>query len=223
MSTTDTQSNDKTISRADKARKPRATTAATRERIIDAAMAVFANRGYNNSSLLEIADQADMTHAGVLHHFGSKDNLLTAVLAHRDDADVAELHDHKLPIGADMLEHLVHTARANAKRPGIVQAYAVLSVESVTENHPAQNFFRNRLSGLRVIIGDALREVVPDDVPQQQIDQAASLIIATMDGLQVQWLLDPGVIDMAAGVETAITAVVAQLKAGGPSRDTSQS
>ncbi|RFA11663.1 hypothetical protein B7R22_18510 [Subtercola boreus] len=223
MSTTDTQSNAKTISRADKARKPRASTAATRERIIEAAMAVFANRGYNNSSLLEIADQAEMTHAGVLHHFGSKDNLLTAVLAHRDDADVAELHDHKLPTGAAMLEHLVHTARANAKRPGIVQAYAVLSVESVTENHPAQNFFRDRLAGLRVIVSDALRAVVSDNVPQHQINQAASLIIATMDGLQVQWLLEPDVIDMAAGVETTITAVVAQLNAGRPGGDATQS
>lgn len=78
--TANTGSTAKPLAQADKVRKPHASTAATRERILTAAMSVFANRGYNNGSLLEIADQVGMTHAGVLHYFGSKDNLLTAVL-----------------------------------------------------------------------------------------------------------------------------------------------
>lgn len=207
-----TESVAKPIAAADKVRRPRASTAATRERIIDAATSVFASRGYYNGSLLEIADQAGMTHAGVLHYFGSKDNLLTAVLAHRDKSDIANYEDHRLPTGSALLQHLVNTARANAKRAGIVQAYAVLSVESVTENHPAQDFFRARFEGLRTIVADALREVILATVPERDIVQAASLVIATMDGLQVQWLLDPDVVDMASGVDTAINGVIAQLR-----------
>jgi hypothetical protein len=87
-------------------------------------------------------------------------------------------------------------------------------VESVTENHPAQQFFRDRFSGLRTIVADALREVVPPTVPEHELVRAASLIIAMMDGLQVQWLLDPDTIDMASSVEIAINGVVAQLRAG---------
>jgi len=56
--------------------------------------------------------------------------------------------------------------------------------------------------------------VVSPAVPEDDIVRAASLIVATMDGLQVQWLLEPDVIDMASGVETAINGVLAQLRAG---------
>ena len=181
-----TEPTTKPKAQADKARNPRAGTAATRERILSAAMSVFANRGYNNASLLEIADQVGMTHAGVLHYFGSKDNLLTAVLERRDESDIDHIEGHRLPTGAALLEHLVNTARANAQRKGIVQAYAVLSVESVTANHPAQRFFRNRFEGLRTIVADALREVVPGTLPESELVRAATSIIATMDGLQVQ-------------------------------------
>lgn len=199
---------------ADKARRPHASTAATRERILTAAMSVFANRGYNNGSLLEIAEQVGMTHAGVLHYFGSKDKLLTAVLERRDESGIDAYEGHRLPTGGALLEHLVNTTRGNTERAGIVQAYAVLSVESVTENHPAQQFFRDRFRGLRTIIVDALREVVPPAVPEAELVRGACLIVATMDGLQVQWLLEPDVIDMASGVETAINGVLAQLRAG---------
>ena len=199
------------IPAADKVRKPRAATAATRERILEAATAVFADRGYHNGSLPEIADRSGMTHAGVLHYFGSKDKLLTAVLAHRDDSDIANYEGHRLPAGRALLEHLVNTAQVNEKRAGIVQAYAVLSAESVTDNHPAREFFRDRFRGLRTFIAEALREEVPPTVPDEEVVQAASLIIATMDGLQVQWLLEPDVINMADCVERLISGTIAQL------------
>ena len=43
-------------------------------------MSVFGQRGYNKGALVEVAEQAGMTHAGVLHHFGSKEALLVAML-----------------------------------------------------------------------------------------------------------------------------------------------
>lgn len=80
-----------------RARNPRKQTAKTREDILDAALETFGNRGYNNGSLVEIADQVGMTHPGVLHHFGSKDQLLLAVLAHRDLASSRDLEDGRVP------------------------------------------------------------------------------------------------------------------------------
>ena len=209
----------KAVAQADRARKPRASTAGTRERILAAAMSVFANRGYHNASLLEIADQVGMTHAGVLHYFGSKDNLLTAVLERRDESDIDNVDGHRLPTGAALLKHLVNTTRANADRKGIVQAYAVLSVESVTEDHPAQQFFRDRFKGLRTIVADALCEILPATVPEGELVRAATSIIATMDGLQVQWLLEPDAVDMASGVQTVINGVIAELHGRYPTLD----
>lgn len=200
-------------SAADRAHKPQARTAETRRRILAAATTVFGARGYNKGSLIEIAELAGMTHAGVLHHFGSKDNLLVAVLQYRDDEDVAHLERHQAPTGDELLRHMLGTVRLNLQRAGLVQAYAVLSAESVTDAHPAAQFFADRFDGLRRMVTDAYATVAPEGTPRAELEVAASATIAVMDGLQVQWLHDDTV-DMPAAVEATIVGLIAWLRGG---------
>lgn len=179
-------------------------------------MATFGTRGYKNGSLAEIADQVGMTHAGVLHHFGSKAQLLLAVLDYRDYTDVQHLAGQHIPGGLDLFRHLVTTARLNAARPGIVQTFAVLSADSVTDDHPAKEYFRARYATLRGDIEQALREVcAEDDSPEAGgIEAAAAGVIAVMDGVQVQWLLEPGAVDLAYTSAFAIEAILTAAIAG---------
>lgn len=165
---------------------------------------MFATQGYHKGSLAEIADMVGMTHAGVLHYFGTKDQLLIAMLERRDRDQVKDFEGGHAPVGAALLDHLVRTAELNSERAGIVQTYAVLSAESVTTDHPAQPYFRDRFTGLRRLIADAFRDAVPAGVPEEKLEQAASSVIAVMDGLQVQWLLNPGAVDMTASVAAVI-------------------
>ena len=188
-------------------------TAERREAILRAAMNVFATRGFHNASLVEIAEEVGMTHSGVIHHFGNKEQLLVAVLAYRDDADVVNFEDHKAPKGAAFLEHLILTAEENTRRAGIVQGYTVLSAESVTDGHPAQQYFRDRFVGLRIMLVDALRVVTEGELPDTTLGEAASAIIGTMDGLQVQWLLDPATLDMPASLRIVINGTLRELHA----------
>jgi len=198
---------------AARVQRPQEGTAERREAILRAAMKVFATRGFHSASLVEIAEEVGMTHSGVIHHFGNKEQLLVAVLAFRDDDDVVTFEDHKAPKGAAFLEHLILTAKQNAERPGIIQGYTVLSAESVTDGHPAQEYFRERFVGLRDMLTDALRIVTEDDLPASTLDEAASAIIATMDGLQVQWLLDANAVDMPVSLRMAINGVLRELHA----------
>ncbi len=196
---------------AARAQRPRASTAERRQEILRAALAVFGARGYNSGALAEIAAQAGMTHAGVLHHFGSKEALLVAVLGYRDDADLEGLRDDELPYGEEFLRHLIRTSRLNTQRPGVVQAYTVLSAESVTDGHPAQAYFVDRMEGLRKRIGDAVRATVGPEVPEHRVTDAAASLIAVMDGLQVQWLLDPESVDMPRTLAFVIDALLDRL------------
>ncbi|GAB4085815.1 TetR/AcrR family transcriptional regulator [Myceligenerans cantabricum] len=176
-------------------------------------MATFGARGYNKGPLTEIADQVGMTHAGVLHHFGSKDQLLLEVLRYRDESDVKDLAGQHIPDGIDLFRHLVRTALLNAQRAGLVQAYVVLSAESVTEGHPARDWFVGRYRTLRREAGEAFRVVCEErgiDEPDT-VSRAATSILAVMDGLQVQWLLDPEQVDLAEASAFAIEAIVAQV------------
>jgi AcrR family transcriptional regulator len=190
--------------------RPRPTEA--QRRILEAAMEVFGTKGYGNGSLLEVGQKVGLTRQGILHHYPSKEKLLLAMLEYRDDADVAGLEGQHVPSGEAFFDHLVNTTRINTTRPGVLQAYIVLSADSVTEGHPAQQFFRDRYTGLRAMIVDALHEVAPAAGPDQ-LRNTASALIGTMDGLQIQWLLDPDVVDMPAAVEVAIRAAIASLRA----------
>ncbi|MFC8228684.1 TetR/AcrR family transcriptional regulator [Streptomyces sp. NPDC057287] len=193
-------------------RTPRSAEAKQRQqRILHIAMDTFGARGYNNASLAEIAEQAGLTQAGVLHYFRSKALLLTSVLELRDQTDIEQLGADR-PQGLDFLRHLVDTALRNAEREGIVRLYAVLSAESVTDAHPAQSYFRDRYSGLRAFVTDALMEAC--DLPADRADRAgtaANAVIAVMDGLQVQWLLSPEDVDMAASTDLVVSSLLTTL------------
>ena len=176
--------------------KPQARTLERREDVLRAAMNVFGQRGYNKGALVEVAEQAGMTHAGVLHHFGSKEALLVAMLQYRDGEEAAGVPGRAQTEGPAFLGHLVDTVAENTSRPGVVQTYTVLSAESVTEGHPAQQYFRDRFHGLRDKIAGVLAEVTGRDETEPEVRDDATALVALMDGLQVQWLLDPTSVDM---------------------------
>jgi len=196
-----------------RARRPRAATHARREEIVRAAARTFATKGYRTGSLQDVAEQVGITHAGVLHHFGSKEQLLVAVLQQRDDDGVRELEGQHIPGGLELFRHLVRTVRANEGRPGIVQGFTVLVGESVTEGHPARAWVTHRYEVLRGQIADAVQVIGPH-VTRDAAVRAAAGVIAVMDGLQVQWLLDDDAVDLPDATTFAIEAILAAVLAG---------
>ncbi len=198
------------MSEARRSPRPRPETLERRRRILSAAMTTFGRKGYNKGPLTEIAEQVGMTHAGILHHFGSKDQLLVEVLRYRDESDVEGFAEQHIPDGIELFRHLVRTAFANERRPGIVQTYAVLSAESVTDDHPARGYFEGRYDTLRAEIVAAFRVVCAEHgvTEPDTVGRAAAGILAVMDGLQVQWLLAPDDVELARASEFAIEALV---------------
>ncbi|MGH2988232.1 MAG: TetR/AcrR family transcriptional regulator, partial [Solirubrobacterales bacterium] len=70
-------------------RRPQARGEARREAILDAAVKLFARNGFRGTGILGLAEEVGITHAGVLHHFGSKERLLLAVVDRRDREQAA--------------------------------------------------------------------------------------------------------------------------------------
>jgi len=79
----------------------------TVERILDAASALFAERGYAETSLRTITTSAGVNLAAVNYHFGSKKSLIQAVFARVLQPFCEEL--------ADNLDVLEETSRAGSK------------------------------------------------------------------------------------------------------------
>src|SRR4051812_10096920 len=59
--------------------------AMTRKKLLEAAAAVFARRGFNGASLDDVAEEAGLTKGAVYSNFASKDDLIAALLEQRLD------------------------------------------------------------------------------------------------------------------------------------------
>ncbi len=164
-------------------------------------MELIAERGYRRTSLAAVAERAGLTQQGLLHHFPTKELLLIGVLEARDRWDAAAAAAGTWRTGT-----LAQLVDYNATRPGVVQTYTVLSADSVTEDHPAREFFETRFRAVREALAGALRAEFGDTLPGGLTpERAAPLLVAVMDGLQLQWLLDPENVDMPAAFRDFLT------------------
>ncbi|MET8407289.1 TetR/AcrR family transcriptional regulator [Streptomyces sp. NPDC005195] len=163
-----------------------------RAEIVRAALEVIAERGYRGASMAAVAERVGLTQQGLLHYFPTKDTLLVAVLKERDQWDAVPDSQWRLDLLASLADY-------NAMRPGIVQTFSALLGESVTEGHPAREFFTRRYVAVRASMAQVLRAEYGERLPSGLTpERAAPLLVAVMDGLQYQWLLDPESVDMPA-------------------------
>ncbi|PAZ12244.1 TetR family transcriptional regulator [Streptomyces sp. SA15] len=169
----------------------RTRSAERRAEIVQAALEVIAERGYRGASLAAVAERVGLTQQGLLHYFPTKDTLLVAVLEERDKWDAVPAGPWRTDLLASLVEY-------NAMRPGIIQTFSALLGESVTEGHPARAYFTERYGRVRESMATVLRTEYGDRLPNGLTpERAAPLLVAVMDGLQYQWLLDPESVDMA--------------------------
>ncbi|MFE9041313.1 TetR/AcrR family transcriptional regulator [Streptomyces sp. NPDC012421] len=175
------------------ARTARTRSEERRAEILRAALEVIAERGYRGATLGSVAERVGLTQQGLLHYFPTKEALLVAVLEERDRWDTSGGRDRE-GWRLDLLDSLVEY---NAMRPGIVQTFSALLGESVTDGHPAREFFTERYAQVRASMTEVLRLEFGERLPGGLTpERAAPLLTAVMDGLQYQWLLDPSAVDM---------------------------
>jgi AcrR family transcriptional regulator len=179
-------------------RGPYAKSADRRQAIVQAAHAVFAAQGYVGGSLQDVADRVGMSQTSLLHYFPSKRDLLLAVLNWRDSITG---DGHTPPDPAETFsESILRQARFNEEVPGVIELYAVLCAESLTDDHPGREYFCERFATLRATYLDDFTRLAEQGRLRPGVDpgRAAASLIALWDGIQTQWLLDPNGIDMAA-------------------------
>jgi AcrR family transcriptional regulator len=164
----------------------------SRAAILKAAVSLFARFGYRGAPLAAVADAAQMTQPGLLHHFPSKQHLLLAVLEDRDLDAKRRAHGGFNAGGHTTLNALRDLVEYNATTPELVQLFTVLVGEGVSADHPAHTYFTDRYAGLRHQLTRALQlgQETGDFRADVDVSLVASLILAMMDGLQIQWLLD---------------------------------
>ncbi|GAA3627166.1 TetR/AcrR family transcriptional regulator [Kineosporia mesophila] len=177
-------------------RGPYAGTAQRRRAILESAFEVFSQVGYRSGSMRDIAQRIGIAHTTLLHHFPTKSELLAGVLELRDEQTSPAPAGGS---GADFLRGMVEVVRRNQGTPGLTELYCILSAEATNPGHPAHEYFLRRYEATRERVRQGLEEMAARAELREGVDpgRESQRIIAMMDGLQVQWLLDRDSMDMA--------------------------
>lgn len=167
-----------------------------RQEIIDAAMAVFAARGFRGSALAEVAEKVGVTPANLLYHFGSKEGLLLAVIAERDRRAGDRLLTELAPTGGlAALREAVRFAEQSEGEPGLAALHTVLQIESLDSDAPAHDYFLARSRTLRAMTRDSLLQAQATGEVRADVDctAVADEMVAFLEGAAVVWLVNDDV------------------------------
>jgi AcrR family transcriptional regulator len=177
-----------------------------RAEILDAARAAFVADGYRGATMAAVAVRAGVTHAGLLYHFATKEDLLEAVLADESgrqtglldaagsagaagsadatgSADAADAD----PGRPDALDRLRALVVRNEAEPEWARLFSMLLGEAVSPDHPVRARMAERYDTVSAGLAERLR-AIGDDVPAAERESLARLLLAVMDGLQYQSL-----------------------------------
>ncbi|MEE6164518.1 MULTISPECIES: TetR/AcrR family transcriptional regulator [unclassified Mycolicibacterium] len=159
-----------------------------KQRILSVAEKLLARNGWRNTSLAQIAKEAGVTPAGLLHHFESKEQLLNAVLDAGDYDD--DIHADR---SGDLAEEITRVAERFERAPELVGTFTVLLVENIQPDAPLHDRLLKRQQDARAIVADILRRGQDSGRYRPDFDAAnkAVEILAFVNGMETSWLLDP--------------------------------
>jgi AcrR family transcriptional regulator len=168
-----------------------------RLRLVEAACAVFAEKGYASTRVAEIAERAGVGKGTVYEYFASKEELLFAVFE-SINADISSRMNDALATGGTTEEQLHNVLRLGGEviseqvdlQPVILDFWAASRGKDFEETYrravvASYTFFRN-------LVSDFIREGQNKGEFNDSIDAEAlaTLVVATVDGLGIQLFFD---------------------------------
>ena len=187
-----------------------------RQQIIDAAVELFAAKGYRGTGVAALADRVGMTATGLLYYFGTKERLLREVVAERDRMETID-PDREFPL-ALTLSSLRELGRHNVETAILTRLYLVLGAESFDPDDPLHDFFVERYEVAREFVRALLHDEKAQGRvrPDVDVDQVALEVIAMIMGLEYQWVTDPARVDFGRAMERYIDQLIVQLAPAPP-------
>jgi AcrR family transcriptional regulator len=144
-----------------------------KQRILDVAQRLLMRNGWRNTTLAQIAGEAGVTPAGLLHHFAPKEQVLHAVLDARDPDDASHADRP-----GDLLVEIARVADRFDRAPQMLGTFTVLLVENILPDAPLHDRMLDRQRQAIDIVAELIR-----------LGQAGWLFDRSMAGWDVTVLL----------------------------------
>ncbi|GAA2642128.1 TetR/AcrR family transcriptional regulator [Paractinoplanes durhamensis] len=172
---------------------------ARRELIIDVAIANFAELGYTQTSMAKIAQDAGLTGPGLTHHFPTKKHLLVAVAERRFHMllQLAQQAPEDTD-GTGPLRQMIWLAGLLHAQPGMIELFVQVTAEAADPTSAAHDLYLARYQRVVDELTAGFRKGVEAGHLRADLDYdgLARECIAVADGLQLQWVLTGGRIDL---------------------------
>jgi len=161
-----------------------------KQRILKVAQRLLTRNGWRNTTLAQIAREAGVSPAGLLHHFESKEQLLHAVVDARDADD-----DAHADRAGDLISEIAAVADRFHRSPELVGTYTVLLAENMDPDAPLHDRLLTRYQDAVGIITGLIRRGQEAGQFRMDIDVTvkAVQILAFITGMETTWLLDPSI------------------------------
>lgn len=160
-----------------------ARSAATRRRLLDAAAEVFAQEGYRNATLQEIARRADANIASTSYHFGNKEGLYAAVFedAERKAASAEEplAEDEQALPAEERLRHHVTSFLTRLLDPERPAWFARLLARELIDPTPAlDRVVRRRMRSNHERLSAIVRDLLGKDASDETVRLCTLSVVA---------------------------------------------
>lgn len=187
-----------------------------RDQLLAAAVELFATGGTRGTTLEAIARQIGVTRAAITHHFKTKEALLREVAEVSDLLDAAAVDPDEPVTGLDRLNALRKwsgVVSRDSRLANLARLNVVMTIEAFDASYPARDDrigrYRRFREGTAAIVrtGQADGSIRSDTNP----DHVAAQIIGFMEGVGIQWVLDPKSVDIVAVYDSFFDRLTSEL------------
>lgn len=178
--------------------RTRPTRAQTRQRLLEAAAVIFADKGIAAASIEDICGEAGFSRGAFYSNFGAKDELVIELLEEHLTANLAEI-DRLFDEAVDAADFIQSMESERRRRDDVIDGNGMLYIELLLyalrnpDNRPRMVERQNRsYDKTRQILGKIEADSgAPMPGP---INDMAALVLAFDDGLMLHQLIDPGAV-----------------------------
>ncbi len=167
--------------------------AESRRRIMDAAEALFAEKGFSRTSFVDVAERSGISRGSIPWHFENKDGLLIAV--------VERAIDRFMPAGsisssgAEGVQEVFQRVKEWMHGPTAAMLYMILT-EALSSDGPVHDhyveFFRNRRTAAALLLASTGEsQDQPSEGHRADLDRITAVVNGAIFGLGLQHQLDP--------------------------------
>ena len=179
-------------------RRRRADGVESRKRILDAAVEIAGERGYEGTSIAAVSAKCGLPASSIYWHFENKDDLIAAVIERSFDAWLGQVQLPGEEAGTPR-ERVVAMVRAVAKslvnEPDFLRLGLMLAMERRPQEPRAREMFLQVRGIARTRIAEMARTLYPA-LEQERIERLVVLALAGADGLFVQYQISDVEMDL---------------------------